>query len=274
MSAIGTGNTSPQRRWDYAYDRRRRTMTSSRRALRLPALRLEGVRPVPILLGLLGVLAVAFSLLLYNSALFKVNSVEVTGAQTLNTATIVELADAHGENIFTLDITRIEQRLEANPYIETAIVARDWPGGLNIVVIERVAVVLWQVGSHSFLVDAEGFVIGELQGEVPVGTVPVAAVVAQIPTAGSRIDAEVIDLLASLRTELPQRTGEQISSFEYSAGFGLTAILESGVRVVVGDAADYDYKLASLAALLREARGRGLAITEIDLRFGVSPVLR
>jgi cell division protein FtsQ len=232
------------------------------------------VRPIPVLLGLLAIVALAFGLLLYNSALFKVNSVSVTGAQTLNTATIVELANAHGENIFTLDTTEIERRLQANPYIQEAVVSRDWPGGLDIVVIERVPIALWQVGSHSFLVDAEGFVMGELQGEVPVGTVPVAAVVPAVPAAGSRIDPAVIGLLARLKTDIPQRTGEQISSFEYSSNQGVTAVLASGLRVILGQASDYDYKLASLAALLQEARTRGLPITEIDLRFGVSPALR
>jgi cell division septal protein FtsQ len=261
------------RHWDYAYDRHRRSVAArparASREWALPRLRL-----LPILVFLLVGLALSLGVLLFNSPLFKVQSIDVQGASNLNTATIVELSEAHGDNIFTLDPGLIERRLERHPYIKVATVKRDWPNGIKITVVERVPTGLWQVGNQSFLVDAEGMVMALLDGAAPVGTIPIAALVPQSPAIGSFVDADAISLVERLRADVPAWTGEQIASFEYSPSYGLKAVTTAGLVITFGDRLDYDFKLASLAGVISEARNQGVVFNSIDLRFGESPALR
>jgi cell division protein FtsQ len=177
-------------------------------------------------------------------------------------------------NLFTVRLGAIEARLEANPYIESAKVTRDWPDGVDITLVERTPVGVWQVGGQSFLVDQAGYVLGALVDEPPANTLPIVAIDAAIPAPGERIDADALALVPDLMTAVPRATGERILSFEYSSTEGLTAITESGVRIVFGDSKDYEYKLAALGGVFNEARQQALPFSVIDLRFGESPALR
>lgn len=268
--------TTKGRRWDYAYDTARRaTLRPARRAPRLPQpADLPRPRPLVWLLGALGVMVLVFVLMLYNSALFEVKDIDVSGQSGLNREVVVELSEADGVNLFTVRLGRIEERLEANPYIESAKVTRDWPDGIDITIVERSPVGVWQVGGQSFLVDEGGYVLSALVDEPPANTLPIVAIDAAVPVPGERIDADALALVPDLMTAVPRATGERIVSFEYSSSEGLTSITESGVRIVFGDSKDYEYKLAALGGVFNEAREQALPFSVIDLRFGESPALR
>ena len=262
------------RRWDYAYDRTRRKERTIRGRPNLPAIDLPRLSVVTWLLAALVVMVLVFLLMLYNSSLFAVKDIDVTGQSSLNRDVVVELSEAEGVNLFTVRLGKIEERLEANPYIESATVTRDWPDGIDITVIERRPVGVWQVGGHGFLVDRAGYVLGALVDEPPANTLPIVAIDAAVPSPGERIDADALALVPDLMTAVPRATGERILSFEYSSAEGLTAITESGVRIVFGDSKDYEYKLAALGGVFNEARQQALPFSVIDLRFGESPALR
>jgi cell division protein FtsQ len=264
------------RRWDYAYDRTRRRSRQQvvRQLPRLPQLALPRLGLLAWLVGALVVMVLVFLLMLYNSALFAVKDIDVSGHSNLNRDVVAELSGASGVNLFTLRLGEVEQRLERNPYVEAASVSRDWPDGIDITIIERQPVGVWQVGNQGFLVDAEGYVLGALTGEPPPNTLPIVATDAAVPTPGERIDADALALVPDLLTAVPRATGERIASFEYSSAEGFTAITESGVRVVFGDSKDYEYKLAALGGVFNQARRQSLAFSVIDLRFGESPALR
>ncbi|HEX5939549.1 MAG TPA: FtsQ-type POTRA domain-containing protein [Dehalococcoidia bacterium] len=273
MEQAGTSRRGP-RRWDYAYDRSRRPERTVRPKPKLPKLSLPAWGVSTWLLATLGAMVLVFLLLLYNSSMFEVKDIDVTGQANLNRDVVVELSEAGGVNLFTVRLGKVEERLEQNPYIESATVTRDWPDGIDITIVERQPVGVWQVGSQSFLVDHEGFVLGALVGDPPRETLPIVAIDAAVPTPGERIDADALALVPDLMTAVPRTTGERILSFEYSSVEGLTAITESGVRIVFGDSKDYEYKLAALGGVFNEARGQALPFSVIDLRFGESPALR
>ena len=42
----------------------------------------------------------------------------------------------------------------------------------------------------------------------------------------------------------------------------------ASLRVVFGDAQDYDFKVAALFAVLQQARNEGRTLSRVDLRFG------
>ncbi|MPZ22414.1 MAG: FtsQ-type POTRA domain-containing protein [Dehalococcoidia bacterium] len=227
-----------------------------------------------VLLALVVAVFVGLAVLVYNSSFLQVRSFEVAGVRVLNQGALIELSQAYGENMLTLRTGEVEDRLEANAYVAEATVSRDWPGVLHIQIVERAPIGTWQVGGSAFLVDAEGVVLDVQVGTPPAGTIPIAAVDGTVPQIGERVDADAINLIDRLRSDIPALSGENVASFEYSRLFGLTVITASGIRVVFEDSKDYDYKLATLVSTLTQARAQGLAFSVIDLRFGDSPALR
>ncbi|MEX2237523.1 MAG: FtsQ-type POTRA domain-containing protein [Dehalococcoidia bacterium] len=267
------------RRWDYAYEKSRQASAAPERKFNLPRpglpnLRMPRIPLLSVLLAVLGVMLAVFAVLLFNSSLFKVSKVEVRGVSSLNALVIAELAEAEGQNIFTLRLHEVERKLERNPYVRSATAKRVWPNGLQITIDERVPVGVWQVGEQRYLVDGEGFVLAVLLGEPPPGTAPILALDTTIPAPGELVDSDALSLITDLQASVPRETGELVASFEYSLQTGLTAITTSGVRVIFGDSKDYEFKLASLGGVFKEARTQGLPFTVIDLRFGESPALR
>ena len=103
-------------------------------------------------------------LLLYGFLLsgdFLVGSVVVKGTDIGDPAQIVTTADAIGEPIFTIDASESAERVAALPFVESVTVSTRYPDEVVISVVERTPVVLWQVGSQAFLVDAHGNVLAE-----------------------------------------------------------------------------------------------------------------
>jgi cell division septal protein FtsQ len=74
------------------------------------------------------------------------------------------LSDARGENLFGLATGPLVAALESMPTVESARVEVRLPGTLAVTIDERQPVLVWQVGTDRFLVDADGLVFGKLSG--------------------------------------------------------------------------------------------------------------
>lgn len=67
-----------------------------------------------------------------------------------------------GDAILGLDVAKTKTRIEALPWVHTAQVERRFPGTINVSVIEREAVALWERGNGLVLIDAEGEIIPDV----------------------------------------------------------------------------------------------------------------
>jgi cell division protein FtsQ len=92
-----------------------------------------------------------------SSPRFAIKTISVAGNQRVSDARVAELSGLQlGANIFKSDTTSAQQRLLEEPWIQSAQIARELPGRVQIKVTERTAVALASVGEDLFLVTPQG----------------------------------------------------------------------------------------------------------------------
>jgi hypothetical protein len=102
------------------------------------------------------------------SSAFAYTTLHLDGAHLTDPAAVESaLAVARGENLFRLSTEPLQVALESLPTVAGARVDVRLPGTLAVTLQERVPVLIWQVGTSRFLVDAEGRLFSELSDVPP-----------------------------------------------------------------------------------------------------------
>lgn len=175
--------------------------------------------------------------------------------------------------MFTAPLEEAQAHLSAIPLVKDVSIERKWPHTIRINIQERAPWGYWEVAGTSYPVDNEGVIITNVN---PGWGAPAIVELGPYRTLkpGDRVDADVISLAQHLMEALPQELEQSPLRFEYSRQEGLSVVMESGIRVTLGNSDALDYKLALWQALLKEAAQKGLKVKNIDLRFGNTPSLR
>lgn len=208
------------------------------------------------------------------SPLFRVETVTVEGAETLDPQELVQLSGLKGQSIFWPRLGEAKEKLLAAQMVKDVSLSRDWPNGIHISVVERHPWGYWQVDARRYVIDTDGVVMYRV---LPPDGAPVVldltgARVAGLAS-GDRVDSDAVDLARRLIETAPAYLGWTPTGFEYRNEDGVTAILEDGpggptLRATFGDGRDLDYKLAVLSALLKRTQEAGQQVHSVDLRFG------
>lgn len=204
---------------------------------------------------------------------FALEAISTKGLVKTPESTVIEvLAITPGDPLFGLDIEELQNRVEALPWVRTAVISRELPATLKVYILEREPFARWQTGGARVLVDETGAVIRgvpssdypELPFIVGLGA-PEAApalygLLATTPDLSGRVVAAVrvgqrrwdLEFDSGLRLKLPEQ-GETYGEAEaWQAFIGLTrekAILSLGV-------AEADLRLPGRIVLRLTPEGR------------------
>ena len=209
---------------------------------------------------------------LYNSPLLSIQDVKIEGNSVVSSDFARTVAGLNGQGIFEADLEVARARLVALPQVKDVEISRNWPNGVTITLTERTAWGLWQLGSTQYVVDEDGVVLGvAAPAGAPLIVQRDASTVSL--TLGDRVDAGAMGVATQLVATAEQTLNRSVSSLEFSQAQGVTAVLKSktgrpDLRVVFGDAQGYEFKIASLFAVLRQADQEGRVLSRVDLRFG------
>lgn len=114
--------------------------------------------PVLVTLGIIsGVAAASYAgyRFVTTSPRFAIAEIELSGAVASKEAVEATLASVRGANVFVADLDGLQAKLEQIPWIASATVDRDLPNGLEVVVTERSARAIVELGDL-YLADAGG----------------------------------------------------------------------------------------------------------------------
>ena len=202
-----------------------------------------------------------------NSPLLTVQEIRIQGTETLDQASLVEIANLDGRSMFGLPVDGARRRLLALPQVKSASIERDWPDGVTITIEERQPAAFWSVGGQDYVVSADGYVLG---AGAPDGPAPRIVEVGSERTLniGDLVHPDAIALAERIFKESPRFLGEDVELLEYRVGVGVTAVFHGGMRVTFGDERSYEYKVAVLAELLDNLSVQGETPETVDLRFG------
>ncbi len=148
-----------------------------------------------------------------SSDAFLARHVTITGTAWTSEEQILEtLAIAPDANVFTLRAGQLEQALAAIPAVREAAVSVALPDEIRVLVVEREALVAWEVGDRRFLVDAEGRLFADLPADPPdaAAALPVvddARAASQAFGVGSTLDPVILDAALRLASLHPADVG-------------------------------------------------------------------
>ncbi len=106
------------------------------------------------------------------AGLMTVRHVSIAGTARLDRRDILALLDLPEESsLLWLDRSRLEQQVEAHPWVASASVGRALPHTLSVIVAERTPAALARHADGTFIVDADGVVLASAS-DAPMDDVP------------------------------------------------------------------------------------------------------
>ncbi len=103
-----------------------------------------------------------------NSSAFTTAHVEIDGAvYTVRTDVEVAVERATGMNLFSLATRPLEDRVLTLPTVADASVSVRLPDTISIRIVERVPILVWQLGARHYLVDVDGDLFARIDAEEP-----------------------------------------------------------------------------------------------------------
>jgi len=216
-----------------------------------------------------GAVAAAAAVLLarfLGGSLFSLERFEVSGNERARTADILAtLSGWRGRNLVTLNLATVADRLAENSWIDRVTLAKRFPDGLAVRVVERRPVALLSDNGRLFWLDPAGRPIAPYD---PRGELTEYVVV----KGDRRWLPELVGLLEDLRARRPDYVASLSEIFVLpDGGFGMMdSIFRRPVRVLRGDAPEKIGALLGSRALLES---RGWEAQAIDLRFADRIVL-
>lgn len=203
---------------------------------------------------------------------FHVDSVEVSGVRHLTKEDVLGLAAVpDGTSLLRVDRRAVRTRVEADPWVASAVVKRRLPGTLLIEVKERdPAAVIDAGGTELWVVSADGYWLGE-RTSAETGTLSIRDLEEVDPQPGRRATSETllnaVKIAAGLSEELRARTRViSAPTIERTA-----LILDDDIEVFIGDADDLELKDRVAREIIEEQKGR---LVYINVRVVSSPTWR
>jgi cell division protein FtsQ len=203
---------------------------------------------------------------------FRIERVVVIGSQLIPAADIERSAAVTGLNIFWVREEEVGHRLQAIAAVQSARARTVLPDLLEVRIVERAPVAVWQNGGMSYLVDAEGRVLQAT--DRPVSLPTIHDVGPEPIQAGSHVDRDALTTMFQLQQILPRVSGLTPREIEYGPDTGVTVVQEIGPRIRFGGDDDLEWKVSALIALRRELDRSGQTPELIDLRFKDRPYVR
>ncbi|MBD5634956.1 MAG: FtsQ-type POTRA domain-containing protein [Candidatus Eremiobacteraeota bacterium] len=203
---------------------------------------------------------------------FHLHELTVTGAQRVSRAQIVARAAIDPErNVWLLDRSAAERRVESIPYVLAARVHRRLPADVWIEVTERRPYAcVHDADGHEFIVDAELRVLEELCTPDAAVTFDVRSTLDAGPGAFLR-DRELRALEADALALASH--GDRYRAFSHDAYGELEATMYGGIVVRFGDDDDLDRKQRLIQPILAELGPRLGNVRTVDLRAPATPVV-
>ena len=261
---------------DPAADERSRSTISRDKRLererRVRARQWQALLRVALLVGAV-VGALALGTWFYRSPVFAIDSVDVMGAKRLTPERVREIAAVPEDaTLIRLPAKEIDRRLRAEPWIAEVELHRRWPHTLLIEVVERTpAAVLDVGGSTLWLVDQQGYVLGERPAD-DTSPLPVIRDVPELaPKPGERLSSDVLANALRVLEGLSGQLRGQVRAISASSVDKTALYTHEDVEIFVGSSEDLARKDLVIRSILEEQRGK---VVYINVRTVERPTWR
>ncbi len=204
-----------------------------------------------------------------SSPLFQARTIVIRGEHRLRAAHVVRLAGiGPGTNVLWLDAGDVVRRLESNPWIASAVVAKTLPSTVRIEIEERTAVGVVQMGPTLEIVAGDGSRLGSAASD------PGLPVIVVSPSTDAAPDAAALAAAARALQPMAGAVRATIQEVAVLPDGTLRFRLATGTQVTYGPATQVNQKAAALASLLKWASAQGSSLAAVDLTSPGAPTAR
>ncbi|HLB05751.1 MAG TPA: FtsQ-type POTRA domain-containing protein [Thermodesulfobacteriota bacterium] len=235
----------------------------------------SGKRLIPRLIKAAAVLAAMAAILIFlrysyrellKTDYFGLKEIVVAGEKRVRKEEIVGLAGLRmGENILAMDLKRITERIEGQPWIERATVRRVLPGGVSIEVKEREPFAILKTDTFYYL-DRGGTPFKELDKR-DATNYPVITGFGKEEVENDELARDALmktfDFIETEAREWPEELA--ISEINVNKNQGIT-IFSDSIKVKVGFG-EYKIKIGRLKRVLDDLKAKGKTAGDIDLTY-------
>lgn len=199
------------------------------------------------------------------SSYFDISEFVITGNERVSKEQILALASQESMNIFEYDLDKFRTLIEGYPWVKNAQVSRRLPSSIVISITERRPIAFIPQGEIAYLIDEEGRVVGEDDGNSSLA-VAITGVDCKL-SPGQFLERGKYGAAIKIASLLPSYSHIHATEVCVQEG-SCTLILDNGCSVIMGeDTSELERRLGLLGSILSDLRENGNVAEKIDLRF-------
>ncbi len=209
--------------------------------------------------------------------LFSLERIEVSRLKRISRDEIVALAGVKaGDSLLRLDLKRMAEQIEKNPWVDTLRLRRHFPGTLTIELTEREPVAVVNLG-YLFYLDARGEIFKPLtEGDrldFPIFTGVTEEDLGKDPAGTRSMIRTALGIMDLLRQGTAFRL-DDVSEIHLDKGYGYTLFTAAGgIPVKLGNG-DFSGKLERLSRIYGDLLAQGATLEYIDLNYSDKIVVK
>ena len=175
---------------------------------------------------------------------FQVRKVTVLGTHLLTTGAVVAAAEVPEQSIFTINGAAIQGRVQALPWVASALVTTELPATVEISVVERAPMLRIRRDGTDTLVASDGATLPGIDA-TPAARSGIPVLIDDRAGTPQPINPVLVQLLSSVSQRFPSVFGCSVKAFLWGADDVVSIWTSSGWRAVLGDL-DTDVALQEL----------------------------
>jgi len=180
----------------------------------------------------------------------------IEGQKNIATDEIIATLNADvGTPILSINLSKVQESLNKNPWVKNSIVSRRLPKSIYIHIVEREPIAIWQQNQKLYLVDADGYVMNTYQ-------IDKFSNLLHVVGPGANVHASALQ--ASLEKD-PELAKKIVSAVRYGER-RWNLLLEQGLTVKMPEHKDFEAAFTYLAELYHSNKLFDQGYKYIDLR--------
>jgi hypothetical protein len=208
---------------------------------------------------------------------FQVRRVTVLGTHLITTGAVVAAAEVPEQSIFTINGAAIQSRVQALPWVASAVVTTQLPATVEISVVERAPTLRIRRGGTDTLVASDGATLPGLDA-TPAARAGIPVLIDDRAGSPQTIDPVLVQLLGSIARRFPAVFGCSVAAYLWGADDVVSIWTSTGWRAVLGHLNTEDAmralpaQIETLAALKGQLNFAKPAFGYIDVEALADPV--
>jgi cell division septal protein FtsQ len=208
---------------------------------------------------------------------FQVRQVTVVGTHLLTTGAVVAAAEVPEQSIFTINGAAIQSRVQALPWVASAVVTTELPATVAISVVERAPMLRIRRDGTDTLVASDGATLPGIDA-TPAARIGIPVLIDDRAGTPQAINPILVQMLSSVAQRFPGVFGCSVAAFLWGADDVVSLWTTTGWRAVLGHLDTEDAlaalptQIETLAALRDQLNFVKPAFGYVDVEAAAYPV--